>query len=82
MLIKEWEQEKCVPTTDLSNVRNAGSLPQVNTSGNALKANDAPASPPPGGFEDDWAARHNDELWLNGPDGTWSWRDQADGCFK
>ncbi len=26
-----------------------------------------------------WPAAHNHELWNTGPDGTYAWRDQADG---
>jgi hypothetical protein len=28
-----------------------------------------------------WPARHNHELWLVGPDGTYEWRNQCDGTF-
>ena len=35
-----------------------------------------------GFWPDGWAARHNHELWKAGPDGTYAWRNQADGYFE
>jgi hypothetical protein len=32
-------------------------------------------------WAEDWPAAHNHELWNVGPDGTYSWRSQADGVF-
>jgi len=29
-----------------------------------------------------WPARHNDEIWQTGSDGTCAWRNQADGVFE
>jgi hypothetical protein len=29
-----------------------------------------------------WPARHNREVWKAGSDGTYAWRDQADGFFE
>jgi len=29
-----------------------------------------------------WLARHNHDLWGTGPDGTYRWRNQADGFFE
>lgn len=29
-----------------------------------------------------WPARSNRDLWGMGPDGTYQWRNQADGCFE
>lgn len=33
-------------------------------------------------FDSAWAARHNEEIWLTGPDGTYDWRNQSDGFFE
>jgi hypothetical protein len=33
----------------------------------------------PGIFPEPWAARHNRELWLTGPDGTEGWKNGPDG---
>lgn len=35
-----------------------------------------------GVWPDSWAARHNHEVWKAAPDGTYAWRNQADGCFE
>ena len=35
-----------------------------------------------GVWPEPWAAAHNRELWKAGPDGTYAWRDQADGYFE
>ena len=32
-------------------------------------------------FPEPWAARHNRQLWLTGPDGTYGWRNDATGFF-
>jgi len=32
-------------------------------------------------FDEPWAARHNREIWLTGPDGTYGWRNGPDGFF-
>jgi hypothetical protein len=29
-----------------------------------------------------WPAAHNREIWGAGPDGTYDWRDQADGFYE
>jgi hypothetical protein len=69
-------------TTDLSADRNAGTSPQANANGKAATSGDDAQAGILGSFEDEWAARHNHELWGAGPDGTYGWRDQADGVFK
>ena len=33
-------------------------------------------------FGEAWAPLHNHTLWGTGPDGTYAWRDQADGFFR
>lgn len=33
-------------------------------------------------FPEIWPAAHNRELWGAGPDGTFGWRNQADGVFE
>jgi hypothetical protein len=69
-------------TNNLSTVRIAGTLPQLNANSEAATSGDDAPAPVPGRFEDEWAARHNHELWGAGPDGAYGWRDQADGFFK
>jgi hypothetical protein len=39
-------------------------------------------APGPGIFSDAWAARHNLDIWLTGPHGTYHWRNQCDGYFE
>jgi hypothetical protein len=29
-----------------------------------------------------WPAAHNEEIWGAGPDGTFAWRNQADGVYE
>jgi hypothetical protein len=53
-----------------------------NGGGDASTNGNDPWGPVPRKFEDEWAARHNEELWGAGPDGTYRWRDQADGFVE
>jgi len=69
-------------TNNLSTVRITVTLPQLNANAKPATTGDAAPASGHGGFEDEWAARHNHELWQAGPDGTYGWRDQADGFFK
>jgi len=50
--------------------------------GNSSTTESDTQAPQPTHFSDEWATRHNDELWGTGPDGTYAWRNQADGFFE
>jgi hypothetical protein len=56
--------------------------PRVTANGNASATGADAQAPVPGSFSEEWAARHNHELWGARPDGTYHWRDQADGFYE
>jgi hypothetical protein len=83
MPIEEWGQEKCVATTtNLSTARDTGVSPKRNANRTAATTRGDARAAVPRSFEDEWAERHNEEIWGAGPDGTYRWRDQADGFYE